>query len=324
MAPLDPHAQIDLLRAAIAHRPDAAHLRFQLADLLARSGDAEAYAATFRDAFRLAPSVQPRLSTDAARPLADRADQLRNDAVSLIACGIAYAPVIAALAIAESLLGNAEIVRWLIDYQRLFRCAAIHPTGPDSDAAFRAELACELTTNARYRAPQNGRAGGGRYRFDVLDTALGARGLLAHELDLQVERYIAALPPDSSHPFVASRPARYVLKGWSVASSRDDHFAPHVHPQAWISGVYYVACPETARENEAGALRVAPPAQFGVSESHGWAERTIAPLPGRLVLMPGYFYHETLPTLSSETRLCVAFNVVPEELDSAPQGYSAP
>jgi hypothetical protein len=71
---------------------------------------------------------------------------------------------------------------------------------------------------------------------------------------------------------------------------------------------------------EGGWLRVAPPAQFGVSVAHGWAERMVEPLPGRLVLMPGYFYHETLPTLSDEMRVCVAFNIVPQELGSAPPG----
>ncbi len=45
-----------------------------------------------------------------------------------------------------------------------------------------------------------------------------------------------------------------------------------------------------------------------------------SPLPGRLVLMPGYFYHGTQPTLSEEARVCVAFNVVPKELDTAPAG----
>jgi hypothetical protein len=307
-----------LLRSALAARPDSAALLFQLSESLASIGDHAASARAFAQAFRLTPTVRPRLDADAAKPPADRARKLRDDAKQLLAHGVAYAPVIAALAIGESLLGHAAKAARLVDYQSFFRCEAILPAGGAGDAAFRAGLAHELTAQAVHRKQDKGRAGAGRYTYGVLDAPSPACRLLAAALRRQVERYIAALPPSSSHPFVTSRPARYALRGWSVAAAGDDHFAPHIHPQAWLSGVYYLAEPGISRDDGAmrGWLRAGPPAQFGVSTEQGWAERSIEPVPGRLVLMPGYFYHETLPTLCDEVRVCVAFNVVPEELDA--------
>ncbi|MEJ1968573.1 MAG: putative 2OG-Fe(II) oxygenase [Rhizomicrobium sp.] len=209
-----------------------------------------------------------------------------------------------------------------MDYSRFFRCGTIHPAGALDDAAFRAGLTRELTSNATYRKKRKGNAGAGRFAFDALDAQTRAGNLMAQELRRQVRRYIAALPSCVGHPFVTSRPARYALRGWSVITSGDDHFDPHIHPQAWLSGIYYLARPDVSRDagSERGWLRMGPPAQFGVSAGQGWAERSVEPSPGRLVLMPGYFYHGTRPTLSEEARVCVAFNVVPEELDTAPAG----
>jgi uncharacterized protein (TIGR02466 family) len=310
-AQADISARLELLRRAVALRPASAPLLFQLAETLAAHGEPEEFARVFRQAFLIAPSVRPRLDSEGVEPLAERALRLRRDAQALLAHGISYAPVIAALAVAQSLLGHAHEAAQLLDYESFFRCETLLP----DDAAFRDALAAELRVGAVPRGKRGGMAGAGRYTFDVLNAETPACNRLAGALREHVERYIAALPQHADHPFVTSRPARYALRGWSVASSADDHFESHIHPQAWLSGVYYVAQPEDARGTQRGSLHVGPPAQFGVTVQQGWAERAIEPVPGRLVLMPGYFYHATRPTLSDETRLCVAFNVVPEELD---------
>lgn len=91
----------------------------------------------------------------------------------------------------------------------------------------------------------------------------------------------------------------------------------HIHPYAWASGVYYVVEPPISRKpgSRHGWLQVGPPEDLAGQQ--GWSERLIAPTPGRLVLMPGYFYHCTRPMGVDEERICVAFDVVPWELASA-------
>ncbi|MDH4023777.1 MAG: 2OG-Fe(II) oxygenase family protein, partial [Gammaproteobacteria bacterium] len=39
--------------------------------------------------------------------------------------------------------------------------------------------------------------------------------------------------------------------------------------------------------------------------------RIVAPVAGRLVVFPSYFYHRTLPFVSGEQRISIAFDVMP-------------
>ena len=292
-ARFDIDARLALIRRALAEKPDDPDLLFRLADALADAGDAARYAEVFRRAFRLKPSVQPRLGESAAA--------LRDRARMLLDHGVAYAPVIGALAVAEALLGNRHAVERLVDHRGFLRIETLSP--PDG-------IAEALIAGAARREKRNGKAGDGQYLFDVFE--MPALHGVAGEIHAHVARYIASLGA-SDHPFVASAPKSWRLNAWSVLSAGEDHFEPHVHPQAWASGVFYVLQPSVSRGSERGWLRIGPPSQFGVTAEQGWTERRIEPVPGRLVLMPGYFYHETLPTRAEEARLCVAFNVVPAD-----------
>ena len=92
---------------------------------------------------------------------------------------------------------------------------------------------------------------------------------------------------------------------------------PHVHPAAWLSGVYYPIVPDSAT--------VAAEAPDGSESKAGWLEfgrpflrhktaapprlRTIKPEEGLMVLFPPYFLHSTVPFESEETRISIAFDV---------------
>ncbi|MFZ4748450.1 MAG: putative 2OG-Fe(II) oxygenase, partial [Sphingomonas sp.] len=46
--------------------------------------------------------------------------------------------------------------------------------------------------------------------------------------------------------------------------------------------------------------------------------RVVAPLPGKLVLFPSYFWHGTLPFTSAAPRLTVAFDAVSVDSPAGP------
>jgi Flp pilus assembly protein TadD len=86
------------------------------------------------------------------------------------------------------------------------------------------------------------------------------------------------------------------------------HQLPHLHPLAWLSGVYYVAVPPGL--GDAGAL------EFGEPPSRVTARieperRRVSATPGRLVLFPSWFWHRTLPFAQPGERISVAFDVMP-------------
>jgi uncharacterized protein (TIGR02466 family) len=128
-----------------------------------------------------------------------------------------------------------------------------------------------------------------------------------------VEAYREGLPRESSHPFVRSKPARYRLTAWSVVLESQGHQIPHIHPSAWLSGVYYVAVPESiaaSGDETAGWIEFGQPPEH----YHGKVPAELVlekPRPGLLVLFPSYFYHRTIPFDAAGRRISIAFDVLP-------------
>jgi Putative 2OG-Fe(II) oxygenase len=311
-------AKIALLRQAVQRNPGAPAWLFELSAALAEAGEERESAAVFRQAFLLDPKSVPWLQgvAEETAPYATRV--VRDRMRSLIAHGTIFSPVIAALAIAEAHLGNEEEVRRLVDYDRFFRCGTTAPPEDFRGPGFHSLLAAEIKADLKfYDQPESRSIRKGWRNNGIVGSELPASRALIRLVRDHVDRYIASLPEDADHPFVASRPSEYVLEGWAVVSDGASHHASHIHPRAWLSGVYYVVQPPLSREagTDRGWLRVGPPAGNGVLA--GWGVRRVEPAPGNLVLMPGYFYHDTEPMVTNEERICVAFDAVPAEIAAA-------
>jgi hypothetical protein len=309
-------ARIALLHQAVRTQPQSAALLCELAETLAETGQEREAANVFRRAYLLEPNICTKAL---ARVGSGDAGRLRTYSRSLIDNGVAYAPVIAALAIAEAHLGNGAEVQRLVDYDRLFRSTIMAPPdGYDRDSFYGA-LANEIKSDLRfYDAPPN-RAIRHAWRRNITGSAQPASRAWVQAVRREVDRYIAALPHGSDHPFAASRPSDYVLGAWAVVSGGASYHVSHIHVRAWMSGVFYVIRPPVSRDaaSRRGWLEVGPPEErYGVSAAQGWEARTIEPEPGRLVLMPGYFFHATHPMGVDEERICIAFDVMPAELAS--------
>jgi hypothetical protein len=312
-APVYTEAKIALLRRAIERDPRSAEYMFDLADLLAERGEFDEYARLFQRAYKLDPRGQRLLEIDGHEPRA-----LRNRAQTLVGRGVNYSAVLAALAISSARLGERDTVECLIDYGRLFRLVSSVWPSDFSDGDFFAALAAEIRTRLRfYETPDVAIRKAWRHN-DILNSDTPACRALASEIRTQVKQYIANLPLETNHPFVASQPAEFRIEAWAVVSGAESHHRPHVHPRAWASGVYYVICPVIAREanSERGWLRIGPPAEYGISGQDGWQTRMVAPEPGTLVLMPAYFFDDTSPMGVDQERMCIAFDVTPLEFEA--------
>jgi uncharacterized protein (TIGR02466 family) len=312
-APAYADAKIALLRRAIELKPNSVGQMFDLADLLAERGEFDEYARIFQSAYKLDPRAQRLLEIDGYEARA-----LRHRAQALVGRGVNYSAVLAALAISSAKLGERATVERLIDYGRLFRLVSSVWPRNFSDDDFFASLAAEIRSGLRfYKTPDVAIRQAWRHN-DILNSDAPACRALAGEIRTQVNRYIANLPPETSHPFVASQPAEFRIEAWAVVSGAESHHRPHVHPRAWASGVYYVVCPAISREasSERGWLRIGPPAEYGsISDQDGWQTRMVAPEPGTLVLMPAYFFHDTSPMGVDQERICIAFDVTPLEFE---------
>jgi tetratricopeptide (TPR) repeat protein len=99
---------------------------------------------------------------------------------------------------------------------------------------------------------------------------------------------------------------------WSVRLRTSGYHNSHVHPRGWISSACYIDLPDTMADaqRQEGVLRFGEPSIATTPPLH--AEHVVRPEVGMLVLFPSYFWHGTVPITGNQTRLTVAFDVVPE------------
>ena len=91
---------------------------------------------------------------------------------------------------------------------------------------------------------------------------------------------------------------------WATIFTRQGHQISHIHPDALVSGVYYVCIPDSIKNSVHPSQGWLCFSQFDKNRSH-----FIKPEEGVITLFPSYLYHKTLPLESSETRLCIAYDI---------------
>jgi len=112
----------------------------------------------------------------------------------------------------------------------------------------------------------------------------------------------------AGHPYGLSIPPNLKLESWAVLSSGTGHNVPHIHGKCWIVAVLYLAWkPGPSATGDCGSLQVGPGLD-GDPSCSGWPRASVMPRPGKLVLMPAYFTHWTVPLGGPGQRVSMAFN----------------
>ncbi len=125
-----------------------------------------------------------------------------------------------------------------------------------------------------------------------------------------LRQYMTAIGTDPTHPLTRRNTGQArICSAWSVKLDKDGHHVDHIHPEGWISSVYYVDVPNDLGEGteKSGWLRFGqPPLNLNLD-----AEYFIKPKAGRLVLFPSYMWHGTVPLKNAGRRLTLPFDVLP-------------
>jgi uncharacterized protein (TIGR02466 family) len=102
------------------------------------------------------------------------------------------------------------------------------------------------------------------------------------------------------------------LFAWMNANPPGGFNAPHTHPGAHWSGVYYVAQPDV-ETGSSGKIEFLDPR----TDLPNWrllqapafnAKKAIRPMPGEMILFPSYLVHWVYPNETPEERVSIAFN----------------
>jgi len=219
------------------------------------------------------------------------------------------------MSIALARLGDCQSAARIVDFDRLIqhrRLAAA--AGYESISEFNDALAQTVRSHPTLRTePANNATRFGKHTDNLLINPTGPILALAELIDRAVADYIQSLPLDATHPYLAHRPSGFKFMMWSVVMDSQGHQLPHMHPDGWVSGVYYVELPGKMRastDGQEGWIEFGRPLRE-LTGSLAPEVKTLRPEEGMLVLFPSYFYHQTIPFESTEQRICIAFDAVP-------------
>jgi tetratricopeptide (TPR) repeat protein len=216
-------------------------------------------------------------------------------------------------ATAARMLGEPDYER-LYDYDAFVRPALVDaPKGWASREAWLADLSAALRRLHRLKShPLENSLRHGSQTAQSLrqsdDPAI--RGFFA-AIDAPICAYMAALGPGSD-PLRARNTGAYDIRGaWSVRLQPGGWHVDHIHPQGWLSSAFYVETPAAALDtpDREGWIRFGQPRPRTTPPLE--AGRHVRPAPGALVLFPSYMWHGTVPFTSDESRMSIAFDVVP-------------
>jgi len=305
---------IEAYKQVLSNVPKHAAAAMNIAYGLQQMGQLEAAAEAFERTISIDPSF-----AKAHVNLADLRLQQGDPVAALAVCDgfldryPGNTNLLAFKAIALSDNGHANAAEDLIDFDRFLQVQHIGPPANYINLdTFNAALSEHIRSHATLTyAPQSHATRLGSHSGELLVEPKGPFGDLEKLIWEAVDSYKANIGTDPTHPFLSARPDRMTLSVWGVVMATAGHQIPHIHPAAWLSGVYYAKIPNiVAEEIEKRAGWIA----FGSLPNHfhnlsNIKTRTIQPEPGLMVLFPSYFYHHTIPFHTDETRISIAFDL---------------
>jgi tetratricopeptide (TPR) repeat protein len=209
--------------------------------------------------------------------------------------------------------GQHDNARDLLDFDRFVKTYAFEPPkGYDTLTAFNDALARHIKTHPTLQggvmSTENGKHTG-----ELLRAPKGPMGAMEARIDEAIRWYIDNLPDDPDHPAVKWAPSEWKLTSWGVVMHNKGHERAHIHPNGWLSGVFYLSLPDVLNDPDRqpeGWLEFGRP----TADLHVKSELTVRhykPEYGQMFLFPSYFYHGTIPFKSEQRRICVSFDVEP-------------
>ena len=192
-------------------------------------------------------------------------------------------------------------------YEKIFSTPLLRYRVPDHEALNRALVAEGERLLAESEGVSKSNRGGWHSAGNLFDSeteCVRTLSGLAEDAILQATRKIGA----------KTDPADLRLKifAWMNANPPGGYNAPHTHPGAHWSGVYYVSQPEVDTGNS-GMIEFLDPRtdlpNWRLLDASAFRlKKKLRPQPGDMILFPSYLVHWVYPNETDEERISVAFN----------------
>lgn len=128
-------------------------------------------------------------------------------------------------------------------------------------------------------------------------------------LELSVNAYRAKFS-NSEEPFLKYWPKDCQLYAWLVIMKSQGFLQPHIHKEGWLSGSLYLDVPKTKVQNE-GAISFGLHGAGYPDMGRTFEDHPVQVKEGLICMFPSSLFHKTIPFRSSQSRISLAFDVIP-------------
>jgi len=306
---------VPVLRSLVEKAPENFEAHHQLGFALAKTGDLAQGRAALERAVELAPNaINTRTLLTATLIDLDEWDEADRQGEICLEQAPGNRQALATKGVLLNEQGTKPSTGHLFDYNRFVkRVEVATPPGYDSIDDFNNALIEHIQNHVqtKYELPALS-CYKGYVTDDLLVEPKGPMADFEKVVSEAGRDYMDALPPDPDHPWVRTKPDDWDLYVWATLIEKEGYQNTHIHPLAWLSGVYYAKLPTTVKTN------------VGNNSAEGWIEfgrppahypckavpdlHVFKPEEGILFLFPSYYYHRTLPFEDNEQRVSIAFD----------------
>lgn len=156
---------------------------------------------------------------------------------------------------------------------------------------------------------QNNLINGKQTSGNIFDGAEPSIKKIKKVLHSEIEKY-RSIFKDSSEGLINKWPTNYSIFGWLVEMKSGGALNSHMHDGGWLTGSVYINVPPKLN-TDSGNLVVCTDDNKDESGDNQ-NRKSIDVVTGSLCLFPSSLLHHTIPFESSENRVVLAFDVIPE------------
>ena len=114
---------------------------------------------------------------------------------------------------------------------------------------------------------------------------------------------------DKTDLIITKWPKKYNIRAWFVKLLKQGYQKSHIHPTAWLSGVFYLNVPKNLINNQ-GAIKLALQG-YDYPKYKKMQKIIFNPRNYDLVIFPSSLFHSTIPFISNNKRCVIPFDIVP-------------
>ena len=144
---------------------------------------------------------------------------------------------------------------------------------------------------------------------NVFFQAGAAANIIQDIIHFELEKYRICFQ-DSKEGLITNWPKDYQLNGWLISMKSGGELNSHMHERGWISGSIYINV--TPKVNSDSGNLVLELGNVKNELGEGKNKKSINVVTGSLCLFPSSLHHYTIPFVSEENRIVLAFDVIPK------------